>query len=331
MIFQAREIILSMHSKDAFISESETTQLIEETIQKINNDQSEKVYALEKDHPFDKINNRRWNRFWQITAAASIILLIGTGVWVNYFEGKSENYISYVELVALSKDQLVEKINDTDAPQTIELEDGSRIILEKKSRISFPESFSRLDKREIYLSGEATFKIAKNRNKPFFVYANGLITKVLGTVFTVRSEDAEEKVTVEVQSGIVSVYSLIDKKSKDNNNSKKLSSIILTRNQKVVFSNKENSLITAIVDKPVLKEEEKLNYYFNEVPIKDVFKMLESGYGIDIIYDEIIFSDEKLTANLSGKTLYEQLDIICKATNARYELTAGKIVIYSSY
>jgi transmembrane sensor len=62
------------------------------------------------------------------------------------------------------------------------LEDGTTVHLEKGSRLSFPVHFDP-KKREVVLSGEAFFEVTENPSKPFYVYANELITRVLGTSF----------------------------------------------------------------------------------------------------------------------------------------------------
>ena len=46
------------------------------------------------------------------------------------------------------------------------LADGTKIWLNAGSCLAFPSEFSQ-DTREIYLKGEACFRVAKNKNKPF--------------------------------------------------------------------------------------------------------------------------------------------------------------------
>lgn len=54
-------------------------------------------------------------------------------------------------------------------------------------------------------SGEATFEVAGNAERPFFVEAGSVSVRVTGTVFNVRRD--EERVAVAVQSGSVEVSS----------------------------------------------------------------------------------------------------------------------------
>lgn len=62
------------------------------------------------------------------------------------------------------------------------LEDGTRVWLNAASSIKFPQAFTGAT-REIELSGEAYFEVAKNKAKPFIVQANGTKVQVFGTHF----------------------------------------------------------------------------------------------------------------------------------------------------
>ncbi|RRB07954.1 hypothetical protein EHT25_07755 [Larkinella rosea] len=48
--------------------------------------------------------------------------------------------------------------------------------------------------------------MAPNPKKTFYVYANELVTQVLGTSFDIRAFDDEQQVEVKVRTGRVSVY-----------------------------------------------------------------------------------------------------------------------------
>ncbi len=61
--------------------------------------------------------------------------------------------------------------------------------------------------RDVYLSGEAFFEVTKNPDRPFRVFANEIVTKVLGTSFTVRSFENDTTIQVIVRTGKVTVYS----------------------------------------------------------------------------------------------------------------------------
>ena len=82
------------------------------------------------------------------------------------------------------------------------LKDGSRVTLntQSKLRVQFND-----DERAVYLlSGEAHFDVAKDRSRPFVVYAGNGAVRAVGTAFSVRV-DERQQVNVAVAEGVVEV------------------------------------------------------------------------------------------------------------------------------
>src|SRR5690606_40982760 len=75
------------------------------------------------------------------------------------------------------------------------LADGSKVTLYPGSEIRYTSDFN-IFTREIHLKGEAYFEVASDKNKPFLVYANSVVTKVLGTSFLVKAKENETDVEV---------------------------------------------------------------------------------------------------------------------------------------
>lgn len=66
------------------------------------------------------------------------------------------------------------------------LSDGTEVWMNSASHLRFPFNFNG-KAREVYLEGEAYFKVAKDADRPFIVHANGTEIEVLGTSFNVSS------------------------------------------------------------------------------------------------------------------------------------------------
>lgn len=84
---------------------------------------------------------------------------------------------------------------------SLELSDGSTVILNSGSEIQFYEEFED-DKRVVNLTGEAFFSVMKDE-RPFLILTNNATTKVLGTKFNVWARDNETRVVV--KEGTVSL------------------------------------------------------------------------------------------------------------------------------
>jgi ferric-dicitrate binding protein FerR (iron transport regulator) len=86
---------------------------------------------------------------------------------------------------------------------TIQLGDGTQVVMNVASRISIPENFSR-GHRTVHLIGEAYFNVAHTDGAPFVVDAGGVQARVLGTAFGVRAYNGSD-VQVAVRDGRVVV------------------------------------------------------------------------------------------------------------------------------
>ena len=123
--------------------------------------------------------------------AAIIILLISVGffftkVYQNIFD--NGKMMEFVSLSNLSKE--------------IVLPDGSTVILNANSKISYPNVFAS-NERRINLEGEAFFDVTKNPEMPFIIEVNDAEVKVLGTSFNVNASIPEHKIEVFVETGLV--------------------------------------------------------------------------------------------------------------------------------
>lgn len=261
---------------------------------------------------------------WKWAASISILLAAMGYLW--YIQ-KSDR-INYQDLTEIAKDnyQLVEKVNNGNAPLKIMLEDSSVVVLSTKSKISYPEHFTGT-KREIYLSGEASFEVKRNVQKPFYVYSNELVTKVLGTKFTIKAEDNDDKIIVDVKSGKVSVF----KQNKIDIADAETKGLILLPNQKALFNRINEKLNRRLVDVPMpivaLGAREKK--YFEEVPVSQILVLLEKYYGVKIIYNEDLLADCVITTTLDNEPLYEILDVLCNTIGASYKEIDAQIIIES--
>ncbi len=288
------------------------------------------------DQPSDKTGHRVVS-FWSaqsrwLWAAASLIGLIGLGWWLAQSTPADPIALTYADLVENTAVQLTEYTNTNKLPHTLALPDGSTIVLQPGSKVSYQKEFAG-DKRVVYLSGEGFFEVTKNPDKPFFVYANTLVTKVLGTSFIVKARPDEDQVQVAVMTGRVSVFKNTSQvHSKDTKISKTENEIILKPNQKLVFLAKENQFARSLVEQPeVLKSAtEQLTFTFKATPIEDVFGELEKAYGIEIVYDKELMKDCYLTGSFADEPLFEKLDLITRTISARYQQIDGQIVIFSN-
>jgi transmembrane sensor len=84
----------------------------------------------------------------------------------------------------------------------LQLGDGTRIWLNAESMVRYPVAFDG-DRRQVEVTGEVYFEVAKDANRPFIVTSNGVKTEVLGTHFNVNSYVNEGPVKITLFEGSV--------------------------------------------------------------------------------------------------------------------------------
>lgn len=323
----ALQAIQQLKVREEDISSQEISLLIQKTLHQIE-EKKEDSDSIELEDYSSSIwqNTTFW---WNLAASVTILVGFGWWVWSNNFQ-QNRNVVTYEKMVSNTTQKLIETSNETNKPLPVELSDGSLVILQKGSRISYMSHFEGQN-REVFLSGEAFFEVSKDPSKPFLVYANGLVTKVLGTSFNIKAYDDDQEVTVEVNTGKVSVFAQSDPQIKEKASNRELEGVVLTPNQKIIYERNEVRMVKALVERPtiIVANNEKLKFEFEDAPVKQVFEALEKAYSVDIVFDEDLMANCPLTASLTDLHLFEKLDIICKAVEAHYEILDGQIVIYS--
>ncbi|MDF7819984.1 FecR family protein [Runella sp. MFBS21] len=271
------------------------------------------------------------NRLWWWSAAAIVIVGLGIG-WVFYQQNKTkESLLTYSELISQTAEGLIEQTNNTNKPQLITLSDGSSVLLYPKSKLSYPRSFAGSE-RKVFLLGEGFFEISKNPKKPFLVFSNEVVTKVVGTSFRIRAFSNQPNIEVTVKTGQVNVESndLITKSEKK--------SVTLLPNEGIRFLRqglsfeKMATLPNKDMSAPSTYEIEQVNFEFSDTPVSQIFAILEEAYLLEIDFPAEKLKDCYLTTSLQDQPLPEKLKIICESLgkNTRYEMNGNQIIILSN-
>lgn len=238
------------------------------------------------DTSFTKIQERITNKKekvrplyknWSMGIAASIVALFGLFMFLDNDEisietGFGEN-------------------------KTIVLLDGSEVILNSKSKITYNED-SWEDQRTLSLNGEAYFKVAKG--KTFTVSTDNGSVAVLGTQFNVISkDDFFDVVCYEGKVGVKTIES----------------DHVLLPNDAVRKVNGYPSVASKIQEaKPTWLEGEST---FKSVPLRYVIKALEDQYQIIFDVSEINESDI-FTGSFPHNNLNTALKTVFKTLNINY-------------
>jgi transmembrane sensor len=211
--------------------------------------------------------------------------------------------------------------NTSGKAMTFTLADGSVVSLAPASSLKYPAQFRGEARRTVYLSGEAFFKVFHNPQQPFLVYTNKLVTKVLGTSFTVRAFESQKEAVVLVKTGRVRVTPRSAAVAATGK------SIVVLPNQQAVYRADRHQLTQDLVAKPALLVPQ--SFVFDDQPVAEVVAVLEKAYGVPIVYDKAAFAHCTVTLRLSDEPLYDKLDILCKILGTSYEKEHTRILLHN--
>jgi transmembrane sensor len=269
--------------------------------------------------------------FWQTTGmwkvAATVLIVMGT---LFYFtRGMFYKPNMPVALAWKVNVDWVKIINREAAPREVILPDGSKVVLENGSELRYPKKFD-TDSRVVFLEGNGFFDVRKNSASPFLVYSGAVLTRVLGTSFTIRSIPKTGGTEVAVVTGKVMVEKTV--KVGEGTDVHGGNRIVLTPNKKVTFFRDSDLYVTGLVAKPEIlpDQPEYLKpqaFYFDETPLAVILSKLEEAYGVDISLSDDSIMGCVVTADLTSDHLYEKIEIIAAILNARYEITGNSILI----
>ncbi|MEP7095138.1 MAG: FecR family protein, partial [Flavobacterium sp.] len=318
----ARLILLAMKVPDSELSSSDIHRALQNTWSKIENRENQISFSQNTKRIFLK------KYFLSGVAATLFFCLIAAWYYKSTFNTVHE-IVTYNELIDKNSEGLVEQTNNSNKPQIITLSDGSSVLLQPNSKLSYPKIFTG-NERKVYLSGEGFFEISKNPKKPFFVYANEIVTKVVGTSFRVKAYSDQPDVEVLVRTGKVKVKSNELVSSSDRE-------VILLPNQALRFLRRDLTFnkITNITQDAALASSvgniEQLSFEFTDIPVSQIFETIQQAYLIDIDYPHEKLKDCHLTTSLSDQPLTEKLKIVCRSigNNTSFEMNGNQIIITS--
>jgi len=219
-----------------------------------------------------------YTKLMRIAAVAAILII---GIFSIYYllgTGINQNRI---------------EITSIERGKEIVLADGSKVWLNKNAVLTYPDKFDK-NTRNVELSGEAFFEIAKNPKKPFIVNMSNATVTVVGTSFNINSKENETEIVV--ATGTVKVS--------DTDNSK--SKLITVGYSAKVSDNNIEKYKTSSPNYLAWKTGE---FVFKETPINQVVKDLNSYYKSQIILN----NDEMeclLTATFIKANLEDIVDVL---------------------
>src|SRR5665647_551779 len=270
------------------------------------NEIKEKIwFNISKDEQSDQKIRFIPKRFIKMAAAAAIVIGFITSLFF-LFDGVSRKQAVVNSILAVQHKE----------NRVIFLPDGSTVILSPGSKLNYPSSFDGMEKREVFLYGEAFFDIKHNASRPFIVHTGKEETIVLGTAFNIKAIPGEKDITVTVKRGKVKVT--------DEN---KILGII-TPNQQITYNKEKVSSTLKIVESDSYLDWKDQDLFIDNLTLSEAAMLLEEQYKVKIIISDSSIREQRFTATFpKGKSFEQAIKSICIFNGIVYTYDKGKSIV----
>lgn len=201
------------------------------------------------------------------------------------------------------------------------LSDGTKIQLNAGSSLKYPTGFLEGGMREVYLTGEAYFEVAKDQDSPFIVHTQDLNVEVLGTEFNVSSYSDEPNLEVVLVEGSVNLFT-------GNSSATSQNSMVLEPG----FMGELNKESKSLSSQPVVTS----NYtawirgelVFRHSKFTDILKRMERHYNVEITNHNVEIANEEFNASFANAPISKILTYLETTYNIDVSIDGHKIEIY---
>jgi len=201
------------------------------------------------------------------------------------------------------------------------LPDHSKVWLNAGSIIKYPSSFAALKDRNIELTGEAYFEVAKDKNHPFIVKTALQEVQVLGTHFNINSYSDEPKLITTLLEGSVKVnYGKYDLMLKPGQQS------VLKLNQAATITPSDMKINQADIAEAMAW---KNGFFrFEEEPLESVMRKVARWYNVEVTYAPGVPKNILLGGFISrSKNISAVLEMMTRTEDVRFKMEGNKVTV----
>jgi transmembrane sensor len=252
-IREARELVQSVRLTEHFPSEQQVNRMRRQVYSRIGRkERSAPVRTLRS-----PVVQDAWYRNWQKVAAAWLVLLVcGVIVWYS-----------------VSRLSTIEYRTAYGETRSVELPDGSSVMLNANSVLTHSRFWSLRENREVWLTGEAFFQVRHLQNQqPFRVNTEDkLRVEVLGTEFNVFQRKSGTRVIL--QSGKVQLN--IPQGNAQNQ-------VLMQPGDLVELETENGAYSRKVVDPELASAWTRNKLIFDNTSIAEIVAVLEETYGLRV-------------------------------------------------
>jgi len=284
-----------------------------------------------------------YNLINRVAAVLLVLLLTGAGyiffLHDNTATKAQSKYSAFIETVA-----------PKGSKSFITLYDGTQIWLNADTKLRYPVDYGNRQ-RDVYLEGEAYFKVAKNKKVPFIVHTSGVNITALGTAFNVKSYSDENRIETTLEEGRVKIESNqgLGKTVQPILLKPGQSAIIQKTTGQVALKEKQQDIdnanqpqhrkaeqdyipvlidVTQVSDTRLYTSWKDSKWVFRNEELGDLATKLERRYDVKITFADEGLKKYAFTGTLKDESLEQVLKVLSLTAPIRFEINHKDVVLF---
>lgn len=205
----------------------------------------------------------------------------------------------------------------------IVLSDGSNVHLNSGSSIKYPINFIEGQKRQVFLTGEAFFDVAHDKEHAFVVNAQDLDIQVYGTKFNVSNYPEDRDTEVVLVEGSVGL-----RESNLENADK--AEVYLKPGYMGIYNRSDNNISQEEVNTSIYTSWMNGNLVFRNISFENIIQKLQRHYNVVIINNNEKLAHETFNATIETQheTIEQVFNYFNKVYQIEYKIIENKIIIH---
>ena len=200
----------------------------------------------------------------------------------------------------------------------IMLSDGTAVNMNAGSSLRYPVNFRSNESRRVFLTGEAYFDVAKDKERPFIVSSGNLEVEVLGTEFNVSSYSEDAHIEVVLVEGAVN----LNTKGELEENP-----IELSPGQRGSYSRDSKNIHIDTVNTNMYTSWMQGHLVFRELTFDQILTKLERHYNIEILNTNTELGKVVFNASFNEVKIEEVLSFFNDTHEIEYEIKNNTVII----
>lgn len=208
----------------------------------------------------------------------------------------------------------MEKVVANDEAVELLLEDGTHLIVNRNSTLRYSKKFMQ-GEREVFLTGEAWFDVARDSTRPFVIDAGAALVEVLGTSFNVNAYKENPVVEITVESGLVAMSAKADQKDL----------IVMKAGSGGTYHKEQKELTLVASSDPNNISWKTRDLYFDGSSLGEVTDLLNRVYGANMVISNPGLASCEITVTFKDQSLEAILNVLEMTLDLKIDRSGDEI------